>query len=72
MDRVSVGYRSEVTMKIVIYAEDGVTVVYGATAVDVETNKGLIADSIPDDEWSQGFRFTENDNEDSNTVAAKN
>lgn len=60
-------------MKIVIYAEDGVTVVYGASAVDIETNKGLIADSIPDDEWSQGFRFTENDNnEDSNTVAAKN
>ena len=28
---------------------------------DVLTDKGLKADSIPEEEWTQGFRFTESE-----------
>lgn len=50
-------------MKITIYSEDGVTVVVGAKEVDIETKHGLKGDPIPSEEWSQGFRFKELENE---------
>lgn len=46
-------------MKITIYSPEGITVVVGATEVDIETKKGLSGDPIPSEEWSQGFRFKE-------------
>lgn len=46
-------------MKITIYSPEGITVVVGATEVDIETKHGLHGDSIPSEEWSQGFRFEE-------------
>ncbi len=49
-------------MKITIYSPEGITVVVGATEVDIETNKGLSGDPIPSEEWSQGFRFKEWEN----------
>ena len=54
-------------MKITIYSPDGITVVVGATEIDVQTKHGLKADPIPDEEWTQGFRFKENRNEDSHS-----
>lgn len=47
-------------MKITIYSPGGITVVVGATEIDVQTKHGLKGDPIPDEEWTQGFRFTEN------------
>ena len=58
-------------MKITIYSPDGITVVVGATEIDVQTKHGLRADSIPDEEWTQGFRFRENRDEDSNSATAE-
>lgn len=49
-------------MKITIYSEDGITVVVGATEVDIQTKHGLEGKSIPDEEWTQGFRFKEWEN----------
>lgn len=49
-------------MKVTIYSPEGITVVVGATEVDIETNKGLSGDPIPSEEWSQGFRFKEWEN----------
>ena len=48
-------------MKITIYSEDGITVVVGATEVDIETKKGLSGEPIPSEEWTQGFRFKESE-----------
>lgn len=48
-------------MRVTIYSDEGVTIVVGATEVDIETKRGLIADSIPDEEWTQGFKFRENE-----------
>jgi hypothetical protein len=48
-------------MKITIYSPEGITVVVGATEVDIQTKHGLEGKSIPDEEWTQGFRFTENE-----------
>ena len=46
-------------MRITIYSEEGITVVVGAKEVDIETKKGLSGESIPSEEWTQGFRFKE-------------
>ena len=46
-------------MKITIYSDEGITIVVGAKEVEIQTNKGLSGDSIPSEEWSQGFRFKE-------------
>lgn len=46
-------------MKITIYSDEGITIVVGAKEVEIQTNKGLSGDPIPDEEWSQGFRFKE-------------
>ena len=48
-------------MKITITSPEGITIVVGATEVDIETKKGLVGDPIPSDEWSQGFRFRESE-----------
>ena len=48
-------------MKITVYSDEGITVVVGATEVDIETNKGLSGDPIPSEEWSTGFRFKESE-----------
>lgn len=48
-------------MKITIYSPDGITVVVGATEVDIETKHGLKGDPIPSEEWSTGFKFKENE-----------
>ena len=47
-------------MKVTIYSKEGITVVVGAESVDIETKHGLSGDPIPSEEWSTGFRFTEN------------
>lgn len=46
-------------MKITIYSDEGITIVVGAKEVEIQTKKGLSGDPIPDEEWSQGFRFKE-------------
>ena len=46
-------------MKIVVYTEEGPVVIYGAEKVDIQTKNGLSGDPIPDEEWTQGFRFKE-------------
>lgn len=51
-------------MKVTIYSKDGITVVVGADAIDIETKNGLIGDPIPSEEWSTGFRFKESDSAD--------
>ena len=48
-------------MKVTIYTEEGITVVVGATEIDIETKKGLSGVPIPSEEWAQGFRFTESE-----------
>ena len=50
-------------MRVTIYSPEGVTIVVGATQVDIETKKGLSGDPIPSEEWSQGFRFKESEAE---------
>ena len=51
-------------MRITIYSAEGITQVIGAYEVDIETKKGLEGDPIPSEEWSQGFRFKEREEED--------
>ena len=48
-------------MKITITSPEGITIVVGATEVDIETNKGLEGTPIPEEEYSQGFRFKESE-----------
>ena len=58
-------------MRVTIYSPEGVTIVVGATQVDIETKKGLSGDPIPSEEWSQGFRFKESDDADNDTTPAE-
>lgn len=48
-------------MKITVYTDEGITIVVGAKEVEIQTNKGLSGGPIPDEEWSQGFRFRESE-----------
>ena len=48
---------------IIRYVSRGVMYEAVVHEFDVLTDKGLKADPIPDEEWSQGFRFEEADNE---------
>lgn len=48
-------------MKITITSPEGITIVVGATEVDIQTKHGLEGKPIPDEEWSQGFRFKESE-----------
>lgn len=56
-------------MTITVYTVDGMVMIPGASAVDVETKTGLSGLRIPADEQREGWRFTEY--ADSNTAAAK-
>lgn len=58
-------------MKITIYSPDGITVVVGATEVDIQTKHGLEGKNIPDEEWTQGFRFKESEDANSHPVTAE-
>ena len=58
-------------MRITVYSPEGITIVVGATEVDIETKHGLIGDPIPSEEWSQGFKFKESADEDNDTTPPK-
>lgn len=45
------------------YVSDGVYYEADVREVDILTDKGLKGDPIPEEEWSQGFRFSENEEE---------
>lgn len=45
------------------YVSDGVYYEADVREVDILTDKGLKGDSIPEEEWTQGFRFCENKEE---------
>ena len=44
-----------------VYTDEGITVVVGAKEVDIQTKHGLEGKNIPDEEWTQGFRFRESE-----------
>ena len=42
------------------YVSEGVYYEAEVQEVDVLTKKGLVGEPIPEEEWTQGFRFSEN------------
>ena len=63
--------KAEAEVRITIYSPEGITIVVGAAEVDIETKHGLVGDSIPSEEWSQGFKFKENTHADNDTTSPK-
>ena len=52
-------------MKVILEREEGgPVVIYGIKEFTVLTNKGLTGSSINDEQWDQGFRFSEDGGED--------
>ena len=48
---------------LIRYMSDGAYYEAEVKEVDILTKKGIAADSIPEDEWTQGFRVKEADDE---------
>lgn len=54
-------------MVIVLEREEGGPVmIYGVNEITVLTNKSLTGESIKDEDWHQGFRFIEGDENEHN------
>ncbi len=50
-------------MRVVIYGDDGPVIFYGVNEIEIQTKHDLIGTPIPDEEWTQGFRFKEGEND---------